>query len=142
MTIRTFDINQSKLSIGTHTVTGLADGTSISFKREAKIFEPAFDGQGNTTRIMTNNNNVTLTLTLAMHSPTNDVLSALANADLSTRNGSVPITFRDSLNSTLITSVASSVQEMPDASFGNVDNNREWVIFMADTGYFVGGLGQ
>lgn len=142
MSIRTFDINQCALTIGTHTATGFADGASIAFKREAKIFERAFDGQGNTTRIMTNNNNVTLTLTLAMHSPTNDVLSALANADLNTRNGTVSITFRDSLNNTLITSVASSVEEMPDVSFGNADINREWVIFMSNAGYFVGGLGQ
>jgi len=78
-------------------------------------------------------------LTLAQTSPSNDVLSGIAQADRLTNSGVVPVLIQDFSGRSVHVSAFGWVRRVPSAEFGKEISNREWVLDLADYDPFVGG---
>jgi hypothetical protein len=76
---------------------------------------------------------------LAQTSPFNDILSALAAADEVSSTGVFPVILKDNSGTTIVSSGAGWIRKPPTSGFGKEIENREWVIDMASTIFFVGG---
>ena len=142
MAVRTVDPKSVIIAIGGVPISGFADGTFLEIVADAQQFQKVTGADGYTTRVKTNNYGGSLTVTLAQSSPSNDVLSALLNADRLRNAGVVPILIRDLTGTTIIFSASGWIQQMPDVTYGNAVENRAWVFDLAQMDTFVGGNGE
>lgn len=142
MAVRTVDPKSVIIAIGGVPMSGFADGTFLEITADAQQFSKVTGADGYTTRVKTNNYGGTLTLTLSQSSPSNDVLSALLNADRLRNAGVVPILIKDLTGTTKIFSATAWIQQMPDVAYGNAINNRAWVFDLAEMDTFIGGNGE
>lgn len=141
MAVSTFDPKSVIIAVGGVPLSGYADGTFLEVAADNQQFSKTTGADGFTTRVKSNNNGATATVTLAQSSPSNDYLSGLAAADRLTSTGIVPILIKDLSGSTIIFAGTCWIQQIPDASFGNEINNRSWVFDMAEADVFLGGNG-
>jgi hypothetical protein len=139
MGVKTYDPQQVSLSMGGQIASGFADGTFISVERDEDTFNKVTGADGQVSRSKTANKSATLTLTLAQTSPFNDILSALAAADEVSSTGVFPVILKDNSGTTIVSSGAGWIRKPPTSGFGKEIENREWVIDMASTIFFVGG---
>ncbi len=142
MSVRTVDPKNVIIAIGGVPMSGFADGTFLEISSDAQQFTKVTGADGHTTRVKTNNYGGTLTLTLSQSSPSNDVLSAMFNADRLRNAGVVPVLIRDLTGTTEIFAATGWIQQIPSVIYGNAVNNREWVLDLAEMDAFVGGNGE
>lgn len=138
----TTDIDPAKIIVncGGANINGYADGTFISFEMAEDAYTTVTGADGHVTRVKTNNNTGTLTLTLLQSSPSNIILQGLYDLDRSTPVGApFPIIIKNLLNVELITSSAAWIQKLPTISYSKEVTNREWMIRIADAIVAVGG---
>lgn len=141
MSVATFDPKSVVIAVGGVPLSGFADGTFLEITSDTQQFSKTTGADGFTTRVKSNNNGATATVTLAQSSPSNDFLSGLAAADRLTNSGIVPVLIKDLSGTTLIFAATAWIQQVPDSSFGNEINNRSWVLDMAEADIFLGGNG-
>jgi hypothetical protein len=137
--VKTYDPQQVSLSIGGQIASGFADGTFISVEPDEDTFTKVTGADGDVSRSKTANESATLTLTLAQTSPFNDILSALAAADKVSSTGVFPVIIKDNSGTTVVSSGAGWIRRLPTSGFGKEIENREWIIDMGKTIFFVGG---
>ena len=142
MAVRTYDPKAVICSIGGVPMSGYPDGTFIEISRDDVAFTKVVGADGTTTRVKSNNTGGTLTVTLKQSSPSNDVLSAFAQADERANLGVVPILIKDLSGNSISFSATGWVQKLPDQIFANEINNRVWVFDLADVDIFVGSNGE
>lgn len=124
--VKTYAADRVKVVVGAHTITGPADGTFV-------IIEPLGDGvtsesgaYGDVARSMSLDLRHTITITLQQTSRSNDVLSAIADADrLSGGNGAVPVTVTDLRGGTLFAGTGWVVKKAT-ATFAKGVEAKEW----------------
>lgn len=138
MALRTYDPASVVVSVGGVPMSGYADGTFVSVDRDDDAFTKVTGADGNTTRIKTNNRAGFLTLTLLQSSPSNDVLSGIAQLDEAANAGVVPVLIKDLSGTSIYFSATGWVRKYPTSDFGKEINNREWIIDLADLDVFVG----
>lgn len=141
MAVHTVDPKNVIISVGGVNISGFADGTFLEITADTQQFTKVIGADGFATRVKTNNYGGVLTITLAQSSPSNDVLSALLNADRVSNSGVVPILIRDITGTTIIFSASGWIQQLPDTAYGNTINNRAWVFDLAEMDVFIGGNG-
>jgi hypothetical protein len=142
MAVRTFDPKSVIIAIGGVPMSGFADGTFLEITADTQQFTKVIGADGYATRVKTNNYGGVMTLTLSQSSPSNDVLSALLNADRVANAGVVPILIKDLSGTTIIFSATGWIQQFPDSAFGNAINNRAWAFDLAEMDVFIGGNGE
>lgn len=142
MSVRTFDPKSVIIAIGGVPMSGFADGTFLEITADTQQFTKVIGADGYATRVKTNNYGGVMTLTLSQSSPSNDVLSALLNADRVSNAGVVPILIKDLSGTTIIFSATGWIQQFPDTSFGNAINNRAWAFDLAEMDVLIGGNGE
>lgn len=142
MSVATFDPKSVVVSIGGVTMSGYADGTFLEITADTPQFTKITGADGYVTRVKSNDYGAVMTLTLSQSSPSNDVLSALFNADRLTNAGVVPILIKDLSGTTVIFAATGWIQQFPDTAFGNEINDRSWVIDLANADLFIGGNGE
>jgi len=131
----TSDVDPAKIIInfGGANINGYADGTFVSFEMDEDAFTKTTGADGFVTRVRTNNRSGSCTITLMQSSPSNNILQAIHNIDISTPGGApVPIVIKNLLNTELITSSAAWIKKIPNIDHGKEVANREWVIDIAD----------
>lgn len=138
MALRTYDPASVVVSIAGVPISGYADGTFVSVDRDDDAFTKVTGADGNTTRIKSNNRSGFLTLTLLQSSPSNDILSGLAQLDEATNAGVVPVLVKDMSGNSIYFSAQGWIRKYPTSDFGKEINNREWIIDLADMDMFVG----
>lgn len=139
MAVRTVDPKSVIVSIDGIPMSGYADGTFLEITADTQQFTKIVGADGTTTRVKSNNYGGVLTLTLSQSSPSNDVLSALLNADRVGNVGIFPILIKDLSGTTLIFSATGWIQQFPDSAWGTDINNRAWTIDLADIDILIGG---
>lgn len=142
MAVRTYDPKAVVITIGGVPMSGFADGTFLEISRDVQAFTKVVGADGTTTRVKSNNTGGTMTVTLKQSSPSNDVLSAFAQADALTNTGVVPVLVKDLSGNSVYFSATGWIQKLPDSVFANELNNRAWVLDLADVDIFVGSNGE
>ena len=142
MAVRTYDPKSVVITVGGVPMSGFADGTFLEITRDDAAFTKVVGADGTTTRVKSNNTGGSMTITLKQSSPSNDVLSAFAQADELTNTGVVPILVKDLSGNSIYFSATGWIQKYPDSVFANEINNRAWVLDLADVDMFVGSNGE
>jgi hypothetical protein len=142
MAVRTFDPKSVIIAIGGVPMSGFADGTFLEVTADTQQFTKVIGADGFVTRVKTNNYGGVMTLTLGQTSPSNDVLSGFLAADRVANLGVVPILIKDLSGTTILFSATGWIQQFPDVTFGNTNNNRAWAFDLAEMDVFIGGNGE
>lgn len=135
--VRTYDPKQVIVLINSIPIGGFADGTSIKVTRSNDMYSKSSGMDGVLSRVKSNDVSGECTLTLAQTSPSNDILSDIAN---SSSDGDVAtLSITDVYGTSVYTSAFVWVKKHPDVEFGKDISNREWVFEAADLDMFTGG---
>jgi hypothetical protein len=135
--IRTYDPKQIVVLLDSVPVGGFADGTSVKVTRSNDMFTKSSGMDGVLSRVKSNDFSGEIVLTLAQTSPSNDVLSSLANS--SADGDVVPIAIQDAFGTSKYVSGTCWVKKHADVEFGKDISNREWTLEVADLDMFTGG---
>lgn len=142
MAVRTYDSKQVILTIGAHAVTGYAEDDFISVEENSDGVTHTVGANGELARSISQDKTCKITITLQQTSPTNDVLSALADADRVAGDGLFAIAMADLRGTSLLLDSNSWVIKKPETSFGKEIKEREWTIQTSnEVTYNVGGNG-
>lgn len=113
-----------------HTISGLADGTFVSYARTVPRSTLTVGADLHAARTMRRNKAGTVTLTLMQTAESNDILSMLAAKDEEAHNNSwiFSLTIKDLQGRSLFYAPQAFIGNDPDASYGTELGNREWTI--------------
>jgi hypothetical protein len=111
----------------------------FDIERAAEQFDEMVGCNGDTVRIMINNNNATAKLTFLESSPTNDYLSRVTGLDKRLGQGVLPFTVRDSLGTTFVSSPMAYIKKISPISSGKSVKTREWNLYLVDCQIISGG---
>lgn len=124
-----------------HSVSGYADGTFVSIKKDTQQMGTIRAMDGTMSRIKSPDTGWKVELTLAQTSDTNDVLSILWNADKLTGLGKFPLFIKDGNGSTMFMAASAWVESVPDVVFSNQMETRTWTLSCTDVVANIGGNG-
>lgn len=124
-----------------HTISGFADGTFISYERgvpRAELYVGADLSAGRTLR---RNKSGTITLTLAQYGESNDILSKLADLDEESHNNDwlFSVTIKDLLGRSVLFAPQAFLGNDPMMDYGTEMGTREWTITVVNAQRHVGG---
>lgn len=142
MAIKTYDAKQVSIIIGTRPMTGLADGSFVTVRRNAEAFMLQIGADGEGVRSKSNNRSGQIELVLQQGSSDNDFLSELAIADELSNGGLIPILVKDNLGNSLYAAETGWIRKVPDSEFARETGSRNWVFETAQLNVFVGGSDQ
>lgn len=110
------------------------DGDFISIEPVSDRFNSFVGAGGEVVHSRTNDNRFTVTLRLHQASPTNSLLSAIAELDRISPNGAgvFPLTVNDSSGNALYFGEKARIMSVPSVSFGQEVSVREWTFEVAD----------
>lgn len=131
--VRTYDPKLVVITLGTILMAGFAEGTFLTVERNGDGFEKSRGADGTVDRINKNAFDGSATITLKQTSLTNDLLSAIYNADILTNLGKLPLLVKDLNGTTLVSAPQAWIRKDANLEYGDSLGNREWVI---DTGPF------
>ena len=120
-------------------MTGYADGTFVEVEHTSDRFTTAVGADGEVTRVASSDNSGTITLTLQQSSSSNDILSALAEADRTSLSGKFPIQVKDTNGASIHVASTAWFQKVAPAAFAGDISDRAWVIACADLESLPGG---
>lgn len=140
--VKTFNPKDVVISLGGIPLSGYADGEFANIEATSDDFQMSTGADGDTSRVKLNDASGTLTLTLAMTSPSNDILSGFRSLDVRTGQGVVPLILKDLSGRTTLFSANAWVRRPPTTGFGKEISTREWTIDLADMNLVVGGNGE
>lgn len=141
---KTFDPSQVIFVVGGIPIGGFKDGVGIKVERSEDSFIDVTGMDGVTSRAASVDRSGTITCVLAQTSPSNAVLSALANLDETTKKGIVPVSITDLSGTSEYLSANAWIKKHAGAEFGKEISDREWVFRCVNLRMFTGGnvLGQ
>lgn len=120
-------------------ITGYANDTFISVERTEDGFSEYVGTLGDVCRTRNLNRTGTVTLTLMMSAPSNDLLTAIALHDEQTGYGTGPLLLKD-LNGTTVCSASQAwIRKLPTIERGKEAGTIQWVIACADLVIRAGG---
>jgi hypothetical protein len=126
--------------VGVAVISGYGEDTMIGVEQTEDTFTVTAGADGEITRVKSHNRTHRVTLTLMQNSPSNEVLAALHQADISADGGAGVVTFllRNKNGSTLIASAACWVVKSANVTLSKGAQGREWMIDLVDPSVFVG----
>lgn len=138
--LRTYDAKKVVITLGSHTVTGYADGTFVSIEPEGDGTVAQAGADGEVARSLSNNPLHTVALTLQQTSPSNDALSELLRLDrASGGRGVVALQVRDLRGTSLFAASQAWVVNNPTVEYATELSDREWTLMAVITESNVGG---
>lgn len=138
MAIKTYDVKKLSIIVGTRPMTGLADGTVVTVRRNEDAFTTQIGADGEGVRSKTNNRSGQIELSLQQGSDDNAFLSEIAIADELANGGVVPILVKDNLGNSLYAAESAWIKKVPDSEFARETGTRTWVFETAQLNVFVG----
>lgn len=125
----------------TFIVSGYAEDSMVSIARASETFAMYVSADNQMTRQYKSNTAATVTLSLNQGSVANDVLSQLYTNDKNSRNSSglFEIQIMDMSGRSRFSSNQAFISVVPDVSYANSIQTREWQIVCASTDTFIGG---
>lgn len=135
----TYDPAKVVVNVGGVNLEGYADGTFVTAERSSDTYTKSTGADGRTTRVKQNDKSGTITITLQQSSPSNNFLSSIMTLDETAGEGIVPVTIKDILSSSLISTGYAWVKKPPATPYAKENSNREWVLDCAVLEMFIGG---
>lgn len=132
---KNFDPKEVSITLGTHIISGYADGTFAAFAQNRDTYALTVGADGEGTRVKSNDRSGRLTVTLLKSSTSNAVLSALANADAQN-----PCIIKDNNGSTLSSASTAWLVRQADYEYSNEETTVEWIIESDSWDNLVGGI--
>jgi len=122
-------------------IVGWADGEFCTVEQVSDGFTDVVGTDGEVVRSKTNDRRTTVTLKLLQTSISNDILSAVHNADIRARNGRgvFPFQIIDLQGTTVVHAAQAWIVKAPDTSFDRSAKTKEWQIRLAEATRFDGG---
>lgn len=143
MALSTFAPNEVTISmIGdgwSHVVSGFAEDSIVTIDRQAETFAMYVGADNTPTRIYNANTALMLTVALAQTSESNDLFSAVYEKDRTTRQGIFTILVTDNSGRSRYFAEEAYIGVVPNASYGNSMQTREWVIHAPASDVNLGG---
>jgi len=140
MAHKVYDPNQLSVIFGVSPIVGFAEDTMINIDVEDPQYNINSDIHGEVTRFKVNKNLAKITITLTQSSSSNDLLSNYVELDRQNNSGVFLVMIKDTNGTTLFSSTAAYVEQVPSIEFGNDNKTREWVIRATNVTKFIGGI--
>jgi len=137
--VRTYDPKKVIITFGAVLFSGYADGSIVTITRNGNLFDKRKGADGSVDRINMNSNDYEVQINLMQSSITNDLLSAIAIADLLANTGINPLTVKDLSGTTLFFAAQAWIQKDPDDEFGDSLGARQWTLATGIASKFTGG---
>lgn len=128
MTFKGFDIQD------------FSDGTYIEVEYDEDQTSEHVGANGNVTRVINNNEMATVTVTLGQASPSNTVLSTIANSDRKNGDGVGALQIADLAGDTLYIAREAWIKKLAKGEHAKEHTNRVWVFKCAKLKANVGGV--
>lgn len=128
-----------------HTLGGYMDGTHITIEMNADKTYNKHVGVDNVhSRIYNSDTSASITASLAQTSASNDVLSWLYKYDVASRNGDglFSMLIRDGSGRSFYHTDEAWISDLPDSTFGNDMNGRDWMFDTSRMDVLLGGNGK
>lgn len=143
MALSTFAPNEVTISLigdgWSHVVSGFAEDSIVTVDRQAETFAMYVGADNTPTRIYNANTALMLTVALAQTSESNDLFSAVYEKDRTTRQGIFTILVTDNSGRSRYFAEEAYIGVVPNASYGNSMQTREWVIHAPASDVNLGG---
>lgn len=127
-----------------HIISGVADGTFISYSREVPRATLYVGADLSAARVLRRNKSGTVSLTLAQTGESNDFLSQLARNDEESQNNDwlFAVTIKDLSGRTQFFAPQAFIGNDPDVTYGVDVETRDWTITVTNVEHHIGGNGQ
>jgi len=139
MAFGTYVPSEVSIDIAGHIVSGYSDGSFVEAEHTNDRITMKKGADGETARVISSDDSGMITIRLQQTSASNDVLSSLFEIDIISFDGSFPIGIRDNQGNTLVSCGAAWIKKMPNVTFSNDVEDREWVIDCGSLAIFAGG---
>jgi hypothetical protein len=139
MIFRNYDPGLVVMVFHNITVQGYAADTFINAERMEDGFEMVVGANGDVTRVRNRNRTGSVTATLLQASPTNDLLSAVADEDELFGTGVGPLLVKDLNGTSLAQATEAWIRKVPAMPFAASAESREWIFDCAQLRLLVGG---
>jgi hypothetical protein len=138
---KTQDADQISISYGGADIHGFAPDSVIEIEQESNDFEDEVGADGEVSRSKTNDRRATIRIYLMATSDSNDLLSAISNADRKAPNGAgiAPLYVRDRSGRAVYSAAECWVRKPPQVSFKRSAQERVWELRCANLERFDGG---
>ena len=123
-------------------IVGFADGSFVNGEREVDAYVKTVSADGRPSRTKLANKSGRVTLTLKQESPSNDVLSAIAQLDekgTDGANGVFTLIVQDSSGRALMVASDAWIVKQATQEFATESSDREWMIDCGKLETYVGG---
>jgi len=128
MSLSTYNADKVSLIFNGIIIEGLADGSFVTVEQNEDAYSLQVGTDGDACRSQSNNYSGRITFTLGQWSVSNDLLSAMHNADLLTGVAIGPLLVKDNSGTSLHVAEKAWIVRMPAGSFEREAVTREWII--------------
>lgn len=135
----TVDFNKNLILVGGVRMQGFADGEGFTLELDDDLYSKTTGADGDVARARRHGRAGNAKITLMQSSPSNDILTGFAVADILNNAGVVPLMVKDLLGTTAIFAAYAWVKKPPAVALGKEVTNREWMLDIANVELFIGG---
>lgn len=114
-------------------VEGFVDGTFLTVDKDVMPYRTRTTADGRTSRLYTNSQSYTLSITVHTGSSANTFLTKMWQLDEISQRGKFPVLVKDGSGSDLLFSLTSWVDGLPTMSKSNTTDTRTWRIKCASS---------
>lgn len=142
MSTKVYDADQITIAFGGVALKGLAEDDVVTIEQDTDDFTDVVGIGGEVTRSKTLDRRATITIRLMQTSDSNDLLSAISNADVKAANGAgiSAIMVRDrGTGRALFAGPESWIAKPPQVVYGRSAKVREWKLRVANLERYDGG---
>lgn len=120
-------------------ISGFVDGTFITVSKDSAMYSTKESADGKPTRTFKKSSIFNVSLTLASTSDSNQLLTYTSGLDTLTQMGKFPLIIKDQLGGTLLFSLTSWIESLPDSDFSTTIDGRTWEIKCSQAVFNIGG---
>lgn len=137
--VNTYSSKSVTITVAGNLLTGYADGDFCETSQDEDAFKKVIGADGTGSRSRNANEGGVVKVTLQSTSPSNDVLSALANNDRLLGTGIGTVLVKDASGRTVESAQAGWVKKIPPSKFAKDQGTNVWEIDCIKLTRFVGG---
>ncbi len=123
---RTYSPADIKIVVGGIELTGMADTSFVTIEFAADSFTKKVGADGSVTRVRVADDSASVTVKLLQSSASNEVLTALMEADRAGLTGALPLIVKDANGNSLYTCGKSWIATRPSVDYSNDIGTLEW----------------
>lgn len=140
MAVKTYDPKEISIIVGTTFLSGFADGSFVTVRRNSDTFALQIGADGKGVRSKSNDRSGQIEIVLQAGANSNQYLSELAIADELSNGGIVPVTVKDNLGTKLHFAEQAWIKKQPDDALAKENGDVTWLFETDDLSMLIGNL--